>query len=262
MGAWGHGIRQDDLVCDVIGAFEDHLKQGKSIADATAAVRTQFAEAIEDADDGPLFWIGLADAQWTYGQLKPSVLRHVKEDFRSGRSLSRWEENVRDLSRRRSVLEKFIKKIARPNPRRKELPRTVVRAPKFQPGDCLSVLLENGQYGAALVLAADHSDPEYGANLIGVLDYMSPDKPPPGFFKKRKWLRLTHHNWKNTLDLTWYLHVGFRKMKPRLEVIACVELLKSDPKPAKEGISYAGWEHLGQQVIWQREWGTHLSLWC
>jgi len=81
MGAWGHGIRQNDVVCDVIGAFEDNLKQGKSIVDASKTVRKQFAEAIKDSDDGPLVWIGLADAQWTYGQLDPGVLQHVKDDF-------------------------------------------------------------------------------------------------------------------------------------------------------------------------------------
>ena len=44
---------------------------------------------------------------------------------------------------------------------------------KFQPGDCLSILMSNGQYAAALVLVADHSNVEYGKNLIGVLDYLS-----------------------------------------------------------------------------------------
>lgn len=31
MGTWGYGIRHDDFVCDVIGAFEDLLKDGKSV---------------------------------------------------------------------------------------------------------------------------------------------------------------------------------------------------------------------------------------
>ena len=82
---------------DVIGAFEDHLKQGKSIVDATKAVQKQFAEAIKDADDGPLIWIALADAQWTYGQLDQGVLHHVKDDFDSGRSL---EAVIVELRRR------------------------------------------------------------------------------------------------------------------------------------------------------------------
>jgi hypothetical protein len=51
----------------------------------------------------------------------------------------------------------------------------------------------------------------------------------------------------------------FRKMKPRLEVIGRVELLETDPKSRKEGIAYAGWEHLGEQIIFQRDWDRTAS---
>src|SRR5207253_9134873 len=112
MGAWGHGIRQDDFVCDVIAAFEDLLKAGNNVGDATKAVKSKFSAQIEDGDDGPLFWISLADVQWTYGALELPVLQRVKEDFDSGRSLTPWTENRRGLSRRRAALEKFIDKIA------------------------------------------------------------------------------------------------------------------------------------------------------
>ena len=37
MGAWGHGIRQDDFVLDIIGDFEDLLKAGKSVREASDA---------------------------------------------------------------------------------------------------------------------------------------------------------------------------------------------------------------------------------
>src|SRR3954470_17173310 len=108
MGAWGHGIRQDDFVCDVIAIFEDLLKAGKSVGDATKAVKSKFASEIKDTDDGPLFWIALADVQWTYGELEPQVLKHVQDDFDSDRGLDRWSEDQRGLSRRRAALEKFV----------------------------------------------------------------------------------------------------------------------------------------------------------
>lgn len=254
MGTWGHGFRQDDFVCDIIDVFEDALKRGCSIGDATKTVRQQFAGALEDSDEGPLFWIAMADAQWTYGQLDEGVLRRVKDDFDSGRSLSRWDESDSELSRRKAVLERFIEKIEKPNPKPKKRPRIVRRLPKFQPGDCLSVLLSNGQFGAAIVLAVDHSDVEYGMDLVGVLDFMSPEKPSPDVFSRKVWLYRTHHEWAGKMDLTWYMHVGFRKMKPRLEVVGRVQLNESDPKSRKEGIAYASWEHLGEHIILQREW--------
>ena len=148
MGAWGYGIRQDDFVLDVIGVFEDLLKAGKSIRDATDAVRSKFATEMMDADDGPLFWIALADVQWTYGELEPQIRTRVKEDLEFGRSLAAWTEDQSGLSRRRAALEKFISKIAQSNPRPRKLPNVVVRAPKFRPGDCLSIRLQNGECAA------------------------------------------------------------------------------------------------------------------
>lgn len=219
-------------------------------------MKSQFAAAIKDRDDGPLFWIALADVQWTYGELEPQVLKCVREGFDSGQSLDRWREDVRGLSRRRTALEKFIGKIANPNPRPKKLPRIVVRAPKFRPGDCLSIRLENGQYAAALVLAADHSNVEYGKNLIGVLDYLSSEKPPIEVFRKRKWLVRTHHGWNAEVDLAWYQYVGFRTVKDRLTVVGQVEILDSDPKDSH---SYSFWSSVGEQVMHQHAWDTKSS---
>ena len=70
MGAWGVGIRQDDFVCDVEGAFEDQLKGGKTIDEATRFVHGHFATAVEDVDDGHLFWLALAGLACGYMLLK------------------------------------------------------------------------------------------------------------------------------------------------------------------------------------------------
>lgn len=254
MGAWGHGIRQDDFVCDVVAAFKDFLKAGKSVGDATQAVKSKFSAEIKDTDDGPLFWIALADVQWTYGGLEPQVLEQVKENFDSGRSLTLWTDDPRGLSRRKAALKKFIDKIAVPNPRPAKPPKIVIRAPKLHPGDCLSIRLANGQYAAALVLGADHSEAEHGTNLIGVLDYLSPEKPTIDVFRKRKWL-VSHHSWNNvtvqTMDVAWYVTAGFRAVKDRLEVVGRVEILDSDPKSSNTYSS--NWGGLGEKVVRQRE---------
>lgn len=245
MGAWGYGIRQDDFVCDVIGAFEDLLKAGTSVADATEAVKSQFHAAIQDADDGPLFWIALADMQWTYGGLDASVLERVKSDLESGRSLRPWDEDPRGLARRRAALETFIRKIDAANRRVKRPPRLVVRPPKFPPGTCLSIQLATGHYAAAIVLAADHSVAEYGKNLVVVLDYLSPDKPTMKVFLRRKWLVPADHQWCDRVDVAWYYPVGYRAVKARLEVVGQVEILESDPKDSD---LYCGWAGIGERA--------------
>ena len=244
MGAWGFGIRDDDFVCDVVGVFEDLLKEGKTVRAATDAVTAKFAAATRDADDGPLLWIAVADVQWTYGELDPQVLRRVRDDFESGRSLAAWAEDPQGFSRRRAALEKFLAKLERPNARPKK-PKTIVRAPKFQPGDCLSIRLPDGQYAAALVLAADHANAEYGTNLVGVLDYRSAEKPTPDVFRQRRWLVLPRDGDGVTTDVAWYHYMGFRSVKNRLEVVGRVELVPSDPKDSN---TYRRWTGIGERA--------------
>ena len=103
------------------------------------------------------------------------------------------------------------------------------------------------------MLAADHSDIEYGKNLVAVLDYMEPETPSIRVFKKRRWLRMTHHDWNGDFDISWYLAVGFREGKKRLEVVGTIRLRRPDPK---ESLIYTSWDELGEQVVRQREWNS------
>jgi hypothetical protein len=68
----------------------------------------------------------------------------------------------------------------------------------------------------------DHSTVEYGKNLVGVLDYLSPQKPPLKVFRTREWLVRTRPGWSNAMDVAWYLPIGFRTAKARLEVVGHV----------------------------------------
>jgi hypothetical protein len=242
MGAWGYGIRDDDLVLDVIGVFEDQLKAGHSVREAAAAVKAQFSGAMADSVDGPLFWIALAEMQWTYGGLERSVLERVKDDFETGRSLRAWEDDRRGLARRRSALAKFIAKIEVENARPKKPPRTIIRSPKFRPGDCLSIQLTDGRYAAAIVLVADDSVAEYGRNLVAVLDYRSTTRPTIEVFRDRK-LASDHQGAKGA-QVAWYLPMGFRTVKNRLEVVGQVDVLESDPK---DSTFYFRWSSIGER---------------
>lgn len=252
MGTWGHGIRQNDAACDVIGAFEDQLKQRRTIAEATKTLQEQFTDYISDDDDGPLFWIALADMQWTYGDLAPEVLQKVVDDFQAERGHDLWKEaSEKDYRQRCQKLAAFIQKLQTPNPKPKKPPKVVIRKPIYQAGDCLSVRLSNGQYGAAFVLAADHSEPEYGKNLLGIIDFMSPDPPPADIFAQRRWLVLTHHAWNKNVCIFWYLPVGHRAAKSRIQVVGQQALRADDPR---ESLTYAGWADLCADVIRQRTW--------
>ena len=246
MGAWGYGIRQDDFVLDVIGAFEDLLKAGKSVREATETVTSRFAAASGDAVDGPLLWIAIADVQWTYGEVDRQAVKRVQEDLASGLSLTIWSDDQRGLARRRAALEKFITKIEESNPRPRKLPKTVVRAPMFSAGTCLSIHLPNGLYAAALVVAADHAHVEYGRNLVGVLDYISAEKPPLEVFRNRNWLVVGDQGGNSDIDLAWYYHTGFRAVKARLAVVGEIDILDSDPTGSNV---YRPWTGIGERGL-------------
>lgn len=241
MGAWGHGIRQDDVVCDVIGEFEELLKAGKSAADATDAVKSRFRSLVGE----PSFWIALAEMQWTYNALDPSVLQRVRDDLTSGRSLEQWEADARGLTKRRAVLEKFLRKLDVPKATPTRRPTAIVRAPKFLPGDCLSIHRFSGDFGAAIVLASDHSSPEHGRNLVGVLDYCSDTSPTMEVFLERRWALLTQDGASDRLHVGWFYPEGFRKVKDRIAVIGTVEVLPSDPK---DSAFYFRWENIGERL--------------
>lgn len=257
MGSWGFGVEQDDFVRDVLGDFDDMLKRGSSLESATQAVMVQFVDAIDDPDDGPLLWLALARAQWRYGEASVDVLAKVRADFAAEAGLERWaEEGPAVLAKRRERLARFVAEIEHPNPKPRPFPKLVVRKPIFAPGDCLAVRLNDGRFGAALVLAADHSRPEYGQNLIGVLDYLAETIPGEDVFRRREWLVLTHHNWHGETEICWCMAHGFKAHKQRFTVVARIKVDEPGPTGA---VSYCGWGQLGEQVILQREWDSMSS---
>ena len=258
MGSWGVGIRQDDFVCDVEGIFEDQLKDGKTIGEATRIVHEQFANAIDDCYDGPLFWFALADMQWKYGDLDPTVLQRVIEIVDAGTGMDLWgKPSYKLYKQRKAALEKFRNKISQPNLKPSGPPKRVIRKPKFKTGDCLSIKLENAQYGAALVLKTDHSNAEHGMDLVGELDYLSDMPPTLNVFTERRWLTLKHLNEKGRLHISWYYSLGFRKVKSRITVLGNIPIVETDPKDSS---TFCGWHLLGRHVQLQREWEAEQNV--
>jgi hypothetical protein len=252
MGTWGNKIKNDDFVMDVIDEFISSLKVSQDLAQTTKDIKHHYASDINDPDDGPLFWLGLAEVQWQFGYLQDNTLSKVKDDFLMGRGFDRWEEEgKKDLDNRKKAISDFISKIEKPNTKPKKLPKTIVRAPKYNTGDCLSISLRNNLFTAAIVLSSDHRNPEYGSNLIGMLNYLSTVEPTQEVFEDRKWLIRTHHYYKGQPDLAWYTALGHRKFKDMIKIAGRTEIREDDPTDSD---TYSGWEDFGGQVILQHEW--------
>jgi hypothetical protein len=250
VGAWGSGILQNDTVADVVGFITDRLKAGDQLQAATAAAITHFAELEHDRDDAPLLWLAIAHMQWKYGSVDPKVLIRVRNDIEAERGLDLWRDDPKSLSRRKGALARFLGQIEQPNPKPSALPKLIVRRAPFRQGDCLAVLLPDGRYTAALVLAEDNTNPEYGMNLIASLDYCESVPPSLSVFEQRKWLVLSHGNWNNERDICWYLPVRFQSVRKRITIVGNVRPKWSDPKESR---MYAGWNDLGLRVLLCRQ---------
>ncbi len=149
----------------------------------------------------------------------------------------------------------FLKSVQKPNPKPREPRPAIKRKPVFEPGDCLAIRLSDGDYGAALVLDSprESKKPEeetYGLNLVGLLNYKSSSKPRLEVFKRRQWLRLTHHSWAGQLEIVYVTRSGFRTYREGFEVVGKIPVRESDPRGSG---TYSGWG-FAEQVVSQDRW--------
>jgi len=101
MGTWGTAIFSDDTASDVRDEFRDLIGEGLSTEQATDKLLREYAPSLDDPDDGPPFWLGLAVTQWKCGRL----LERVKE--------KRWRSSIpaRTSSAGREILGAFSKSL-------------------------------------------------------------------------------------------------------------------------------------------------------
>jgi hypothetical protein len=238
MGAWGTGVLSDDTVRDVIADYFDLFNRGGSPETIRKKLLATYAESVRDSDEGPLIWLGIAKAQWDCSHLEPLVLSKIREIVRDGLGLERWaEEGDRLLQRRKAALNQFLARLETSNPRPRKSRTATKRKPIFQPGDCLAVLLQDGDWGAILVLQGEPEsvDPykeTYGSNLVVTLRYKNSEMPNLGVFERREWLYLTHHSWKNHLEICYVTALRFKKVKDRFVRVGSISLRATDPRTA------------------------------
>lgn len=144
------------------------------------------------------------------------------------------------------IQERTICRIVRPE----KAPQLAV---PYQPGDCLSIQLEDGDFGAALVLVRRNDRSAGVRTLVGVLDYKANTPPNGAIFGQRRWLVLNHHSWRNERQVYWCLAFDYAAAAPRLTVVGHVDILPSDPTESRTA---GGWAPIGTQTVAQARWDT------
>ncbi|MBK1813218.1 DUF4259 domain-containing protein [Clostridium sp. YIM B02505] len=109
MGTWGYGIFDDDTASDIKGDFDEYIKEGLSVTEATESILEEYQEIIEeDEEDGPTVYLALASLQMTHGQLQADIKEIALEIIESGKGFEIWEESgENELDERKKVLNQL-----------------------------------------------------------------------------------------------------------------------------------------------------------
>jgi hypothetical protein len=176
MGAWGTAVFSDDTACDVRDRYIDLMGAGLSGPEATRRLIHEWAESLDDPDEGPVFWLALAATQWKKGRLEPDVLREALGIIDNGTDLARWKGNSRDYRKRQAALERLRAQLISPQPPSKPIPKRFRDSNDWQPGALVSYRLLSGQL-ILLRVIGHHSDMGGMAPICELLDWIGSEVP-------------------------------------------------------------------------------------
>lgn len=229
MGAWGINIKDNDTSADIYADFFDLYNEGQNPTNISARLIENNKELIEDPDDCNNFWFALALAQWETKSLELIVFEKVKQIIESDNDIEVWKSldaEEKDLAKRKIALDKFLVKLktekVKAKPRKK--PRNV--KPIFAIGDCLVFKFDNGNYGGAVVLAAN-DNPKYGHNLLAGTRINKQTKPTLNDFENAEILIRNFAFWKDRAEVIWIIPDHYEKEYSNLfEVIGKISVEK------------------------------------
>jgi hypothetical protein len=250
MGAWGFNILENDASADAYSEYVDYTNAKLSPKEAVAKLKQEFAEPLEDAEDAAYIWLGVAKAQWEYGHIDDKLIRRIEALATSDAHLSEWDDaGPRGRQKRQKVLEGFAAKLRSKNPKPKQPRNAKLRATIYEPGTCLAIARDDGQYLAALVLFDLLENPgpgqdTFGINTVALLDYLSKKPPALDVFENRNFVReeeVVGGKIKAWLPVVRQCFANFhRRSKDKLTVVGQIKLTRADILEA----STLTWWHL------------------
>jgi hypothetical protein len=172
MGAWGAGLYANDSACDVRDGWLEKLRQGASGEEATAELLKEW----DGADGEPLFWLALADTQWTWGRLETQVRERAKRVLENDADLPLWEQS-KDRGARMRVLDALAERLKHPPPPPKAI-RVRGDTVAWKRGQLWAYRTLDGKYVVFRVAAFDPECGLVGAPVTELLDIVLDDLPP------------------------------------------------------------------------------------
>ncbi len=176
MGAWGAGLFDDDLACDVQAEYRQAISEGLDPPATRDRVLERFAEALSDPDEAPVVWLSLAATAWDMGRLDDCTRDRALTIIIQRQGMGRWIEA--GLERKRAaILVKLADRLCRPQ----KPPVTAKKKRGFVSswavGEIVGYRQETGLWLALHVVG--HSSGEVGSlPIVMLLDWTSDTAPP------------------------------------------------------------------------------------
>lgn len=176
MGAWGPGLFDDDVACDIRDEYREQIEDGVDDAVALRSTLESFGSYFDDPEVGPLAILALAVTQSKIGRLDPEIRARALAALDNGADLGWWEEdNPKLVPKRRAVLEKARAQLTGPQPKRKRLRPPRKELCGLAAGDGLAVTMPNGLALFRVVRVKTHRLGE--TPILEELEFQGPELP-------------------------------------------------------------------------------------
>jgi hypothetical protein len=175
MGTWGVGLYENDTALDVRDTWIEKLRHGAPAETATAELLAEWAAP----DDDPLFWLALADTQWTWGRLDPQVRDQAQSALADGGDLELWPPQSKERAARKRVFDRLADKLKQPPPAPRAI-RVRSDAIEWKRGQLWAYRTLDGKYAVFRVCAFDPACGLVGAPVTELLDIVLEALPPSG----------------------------------------------------------------------------------
>lgn len=265
MGTWGTGISSNDTYADIYNDFFELYNNGFLVSEITEKLIQENQEMINESEDSNNFWFALALAQWECKELNVEVFEKVNQIINSGSDLILWrnlDATNADIKSRGIVLEKFLLKLEneKANPKKRKINKLYDSI--FKKSDCLTYIMQNGNYGGAFVLT-DEIQSSVGGNFIAITNIDQKQKPTIEEFKKAEVYiqrEKTSYFEGNTLKEKWidkpqigiFMAVSFKRENVEIEIIGQVKI-KKDYKKENTFLGF-GWETLLSKIPFKKKY--------
>jgi hypothetical protein len=246
MGTWGSGILDDDTARDVYDRYLEAHRTGKNGDAIVRALCKEFARVVSDPDEGPVFWLAVAQAQWDSSAVTTDVRERVEEILAKGLGLSRWaDEGAAQLKARQAAVSRFARKIRTPR-KRITRPAPEPAAVPFEVGDCLAIELADGRFGAGVI--TKHLAGTSPSDIVSIVAYHEDEPPAAGRFNPPSWIPVTETPELTILKYQLYAD-GYRRHRNRYRVVCRIELgVVPPPLTLRLGNWGNFWTDLGERL--------------